>query len=382
MSNSNNTNNNSNDYQRWEEYLDEYYRLFEIVIHDDLTKYKKQAIAGYTNRQTQLSPALHFKYVLFAELIHGGLPLETSDRMFKGSGHTKEFKDIWWVLATWHVIGGFVSRAGGGGAHSIDVTYLKYIWLFSMGARKILDYELGLRFKTYVPHQAMDAVWTAVLQMIELNFMLCRHYKRAKGRLPFSEKRMVELCQILALHTGGDVIIRMLWSLMSQHARAVKGELRSRYHNMHGGPIIKYSAKDRRDALIAQAKCLTLVYCEYIQREPSFTWQKIKDITVVTMFNINANGFSAIRRAIGESISRAEKKNASRTTARFALERKLDRNTTQKILHLAGLSGVNANTPGSQKSRANNLRRNARHMRNLLNGLKIIDGPSTKRQRR
>lgn len=362
--------------RRLNELFDEYYALFEIAIRDDLTKYKKQSLAGYTNRQSQLSIANHFRKLLDAELENGNLFDEECNRIFKGTGHSKEFKDHWWVLVTWFVIGRSVSQTR---YHPplLDITYLKYIWLFSMGAKKILDYELGLRFKTNVPEKGMNALWRAVIEMIHLNIIVCRHDKQVKGRLPFSEKRMIEMCQILASHTGGNVIWYKLRSLILRYRILKGGEM----HGFRTTHTYKYTKKDFQDTYVAAAKYLTLAYCEQIQRHPSFSWQKIKELAVLPINKNARNDQQAIRDAIGKAITQAERKNATRTTARFALERKLDRDSVQKILHLANLSSVDANTPGSSKTRQNNLRKNAVHMRKILNDLKT-NNPAKKRQRR
>jgi len=357
--------------RRMEELLDEYYDLFEIAIRDDLTKYKKQSFAGYTNRQSQLPIATHFRELVNAELDDGNLFEEECNHIFKGTGHSKEFKNLWWVLVMSYVIGKYVSQTR---YHPplLDITYLKYIWLFGLGAKKILDYELGLRFKTNVPEKAVNALWMAVLDMIHLNIIVCRHDEQARGRLPFSEKRMIEMCQILASHTGGDVIWHKLNYLLL------------RYRNLRGGVkgTYKYTKKDTQDTFAAAAKYLTLAYCEQIQRHPSFSWQKIKRLAVLPKTSPAKNDQQTIRDAIGKAITQAERKNATRTTARFALERKLDRDSAQKILHLANLSSVDANTPGSSKTRQNNLRKNAVYMRKILNDLKTINNPAKKRQRR
>jgi len=370
--------------RRRDELLNEYYGLFEIAIRDDLTKYKKQTLSGYKNRQSQLSIATHFRELVEAELQDGNLDVDEENRIFKGTGHSKEFKNHWWVLVTWFVTGKYIDHS-----HYrppiFDITYLKYIWLFSLGAAKILDYELGLRFKTNVPRNVVNDLWRAALQMIHLNIIVSRHDEKVKGRLPFSEKKMIKMCQILASHSGGDVILKWLTDFIVQYRIAQKGEISCSINSCAFMRRFKYTKTDSRDSFAAKAKYLTLAYCEQIQRHPSFTWQKIKNLAAMpnTISPAkSASDWHGIRRVIGKAISQAERMNATRTTARFALERKLDRDSVQKILHLANLSSVDANTPGSWKTRENNLRKNAVHMRKILNDLKIIDNSAKKRQRR
>ena len=85
----------------------------------------------------------------------------------------------------------------------------------------------------------------------------------------------------------------------------------------------------------------------------------------------------ALQLDLKHQIKRANWRDKERTAARFALERRsLPRNVAQKVLHMAELSSVNANTPSSDMARTQNLRRDAPHFRELFRG--ILDSRSSR----
>ena len=237
---------------------------------------------------------------------------------------------------------------------------LAFVLVIGLGATRILDFELR---RTYGTDKNATRVRREYLNLI-LEATSARAWMEPIGepgkRNIISEskhKRIIET--IMKRVPDGKIVIEEITRLVG----VLAGRPDRRYYNTM---LTKYNGKH---TALAYLKLLVPSYINQIgTRRPGFTYGILESVASQNAQQVEAHKY------VLRAVRNAKKMNEARATSRLTLDRwspgntgrRLPNNMVQKILYKAGMSRVDANTPGSNKERRKNLRRNAGYVREII----------------
>jgi len=229
---------------------------------------------------------------------------------------------------------------------------LNLMLVTSLGATKILKFELDKLLKSTRNELTLSQKKTVFGILRETEIIPDLYRNKSTKKLTVGEaKRKNVLDVIVKSLPSGYVILDAIEYFLRESIRY------SNFDRTIVKPISKISLR--------RVNNLVNAYLSRIgSRQRGFTYSLIEDTVDKMRLMFPSLNVSPLKKSIAMSHNR----NVRRTTARFALNRHgLPSDAIQKILYHANLSNVNANTPGSSNSRAQNLARNGKYIRRIIN---------------